>query len=81
MDDSEVLARIRQLVDEERDLRERHEGRGGLEDAERERLGQLEVNLDQCWDYLRQRRAAREYGLEQDQASVRSPGVVERYEQ
>jgi hypothetical protein len=41
----------------------------------------LKVSLDQCWDLLRQRRALRESGLDQDAADVRTPEVVEGYEQ
>lgn len=79
MDDQSVLTRIQHLVEEERELRARHED--GLEGEERRRMQELEVELDQCWDYLRQRRAAREYGLTQEQATVRPPGLVENYEQ
>jgi hypothetical protein len=38
------------------------------------------VELDQCWDLLRQRRARREFGQDPKGAQVRSPEVVERYE-
>ncbi|MGE5596945.1 MAG: DUF2630 family protein [Hyphomicrobiales bacterium] len=79
MEDTEVLDVIRRLVDEEQELRARDSD--GLDSAERQRMQELQVSLDQCWDYLRQRRAAREYGLGGDQANVRPPGVVEKYEQ
>lgn len=79
MDDQPVLTRIQHLVEEERALRARHED--GLEGEERRRMQALEVELDQCWDYLRQRRAARDYGLAEEQATVRPPGLVENYEQ
>ena len=79
MDDRSVMATIRKLVEEERALRARDDD--GLDGEERQRMQELKVELDQCWDYLRQRRAAREYGLPEDQASVRPPAVVERYEQ
>jgi Protein of unknown function (DUF2630) len=39
------------------------------------------VALDQCWDLLRQRRARRELGENPDDATVRPPEVVERYQQ
>jgi len=42
-------------------------------------LGHIE--LDQCWDLLRQRRALREFGRDPEQAKVRPPKVVENYEQ
>jgi hypothetical protein len=44
-------------------------------------LRDLEVALDQCWDLLRQRRARRETGRDPDEAQVRPPDVVERYQQ
>jgi Protein of unknown function (DUF2630) len=50
-------------------------------DADRRRLQELKVSLDQCWDLLRQRRALREAGRDPDAADVRAPEVVERYEQ
>jgi Protein of unknown function (DUF2630) len=76
--DDEVLARISELVREEKGLR-REEHR--LEDAERDRLEQLEVALDQCWDLLRQRRARRDADLDPDDAQVRGADVVEGYRQ
>jgi hypothetical protein len=39
------------------------------------------VELDQCWDLLRQRRALRDVGLDPDEAQVRAPQVVENYEE
>jgi hypothetical protein len=78
MNDDEVLARIRTLVDEEHELRARHHDEP-LDDDEQVRLGDLEVALDQCWDLLRQRRARREAGQDPDSASARSEGTVEGY--
>ena len=52
-----------------------------LSDADRRRLAELKVSLDQCWDFLRQRRALREFGLDDDAAAARRPEVVENYEQ
>ena len=80
MDDSEVLQRIQALVDDEHALRERRAA-GDLATGDHERLKQLEVNLDQCWDLLRQRRALRETGGDPDAAHVRPGTVVERYQQ
>jgi hypothetical protein len=63
------------------------EGRGApyaqsaLTDDDRDRLAKIKVELDQCWDLLRQRRALREFGRDPDQAKVRPPKVVENYEQ
>jgi len=72
--DEGVLHRIEKLVEEERALRA-GEGAAGS------RLRDLEVELDQCWDLLRQRRAKREFGEDPDQAEVRPADVVESYEQ
>ena len=58
----------------------RHEGEGALSSAENARLEELKVQLDQAWDYLRQRRALRQYGEDPDEASTRGPGTVENYE-
>jgi hypothetical protein len=43
-------------------------------------LKALNVELDQCWDLLRQRRALREFGHDPNEAQIRSPNVVEKYE-
>jgi hypothetical protein len=80
MDDPQVHATIEQLVGEEHELWER-ESAGNATDADRRRLQELKVSLDQCWDLLRQRRALREAGRDPDWADVRAPEVVERYEQ
>ena len=76
--DEGILQRIQTLVDEEHDLL--REG-DGAQAQRRERLGSLQVELDQCWDLLRQRRARREFGDDPDEAAVRPPEVVESYEQ
>lgn len=80
MDDQEIVARINRLVDEEHQLERTHVGTG-LSPDESERLQALEVQLDQCWDLLRQRRARREYNQNPDDADVRDPNTVERYQQ
>jgi uncharacterized protein DUF2630 len=80
MDDPQIHGTIEQLVAEEHALWER-ESAGQATDADRQRLRELQVSLDQCWDLLRQRRALREAGRDPDQADLRPPDVVERYEQ
>ncbi len=80
MDDSQVHRTIEQLVAEEHELWER-ESAGNASEADRQRLEQVKVSLDQCWDLLRQRRALREAGRDPDEADVRRPEVVESYEQ
>jgi len=44
-------------------------------------LRAVEVELDRCWDLLRQRRAREEFGLDPDVAEARSADTVENYEQ
>ena len=80
MDDLQIHGTIEQLVAEEHELWGR-EAAGNATDADRRRLQQLKVSLDQSWDLLRQRRALREAGGDPDAADVRQPDVVERYEQ
>ena len=79
MDDKTVLSRINDLVDEEHKLREQV-STGELSSAEeQERLTQLEEALDQCWDLLRRRRAARAQGNDPDAVDVRDIPQVEGY--
>lgn len=80
MDDSQVLSRIDELVAEEQKLYER-ESHGQLEAGDHDRLAEIRVALDRCWDLLRQRRAQREFGLDPDDAQARSAETVEHYEQ
>ncbi len=80
VDDEQIHDRIEALVTEEQNLWTR-EGDGAASDSDRQRLASLEVSLDQCWDLLRQRRALREAGLDEDVAQVRDADVVERYQQ
>ena len=78
MDDQQVIERINEIAHEEHELWER-EGRGEITDAERERLRELGVTLDQCWDLLHQRRARRSAGQDPDDTSVRDARTVEGY--
>jgi hypothetical protein len=80
MDDPQIHGTIERLVTEEHELWDR-EAAGNATEVDRERLRELKVSLDQCWDLLRQRRALREAGQDPDIAGVRRPEVVERYEQ
>jgi hypothetical protein len=79
MDDKQILHRIGELVDEEHELRTRVQKGQITSDDERIRLREVEVALDQCWDLLRRRRAAREFGVNPDAAIERPPGEVEEY--
>jgi hypothetical protein len=78
MDDEQVIGRINEIAHEEHELWER-EGRGEITEAEQERLQDLGVTLDQCWDLLHQRRARRAAGQDPDQAAVRDERTVEGY--
>jgi Protein of unknown function (DUF2630) len=77
--DSDTLARIRDLVAEEKTLRTQLRRGDITEPEEHERLRHVEIELDQCWDLLRQRRALRETGGDPREARVRPPGQVEGY--
>jgi hypothetical protein len=72
-----VKPHINRLVKEE----ERLYGKNELTGDDRGRLAELKVELDQCWDLLRQRRALREFDQDPDKARVRPAEIVENYEQ
>jgi hypothetical protein len=80
MSDENIAAHIEKLVTEEHELRQREQADDddALE-ADRERLRSVEVELDRCWDLLRQRRALRDAGGNPDDATVRDAGTVEGY--
>jgi len=73
--DASVLAHIQRLVSEEHRLFEQ----GSLAKEQSKRLADIQVELDQCWDLLRQRRALRETGHDPAEAHIRPPEVVEKY--
>jgi hypothetical protein len=79
MDDAGLLEQINALVHEEHTLREQLQAGTIESDEEHARLRDLEVQLDQCWDLLRQRRARRQYGEDPEAAQVRPAGEVEGY--
>jgi hypothetical protein len=81
MDDVDVIRNIDTLVEREHQLREQHAGGEALSDDERAELDRLEVQLDQCWDLLRRRRARRDSGQDPDAAKVRDADTVEHYQQ
>jgi Protein of unknown function (DUF2630) len=78
--DETISARIERLVAEEHELRNREpsDDDAALE-ADSQRLRAVEVELDVCWDLLRQRRALRDAGENPDEARARDPNTVERY--
>ncbi|WP_331728089.1 DUF2630 family protein [Streptomyces sp. NBC_01176] len=78
-ENQEILHRITEMAEEERSLRDSLGAGDGDGDAERARLGDLERELDQCWDLLRQRKAMTEFGQNPDDAQARPQSVVEHY--
>ncbi|MFC9945443.1 DUF2630 family protein [Streptomyces pratensis] len=79
MADQDIFDDIDGLITEERALRARSTAELGLSAEERSRLREVEVQLDQCWDLLRQRRALSEYGDDPSSARVRPADEVEGY--
>ncbi len=73
MADDDIFTRISELVAEEHQL-------AGTQDAA-DRRRQVEAQLDQCWDLLRQRQAKREFGDDPNQAHARPIPEVEHYQQ
>jgi hypothetical protein len=78
--DSDIVGRIDALVAEEHAL-ERGETGHPPTAADRARLAEIDVQLDQAWDLLRQRRARRRAGLDPADVHTRPADVVEGYEQ
>ena len=79
MDDAGIMRQISALIDAEHRLRGRR-AVGELNEAgERRRLQAAEIELDQCWDLLRQRRARLVAGGSPDEAASRLASVVENY--
>lgn len=82
MTDESIAERIERLVAEEHELRRREQTDSTKDDeleADRQRLRSVQVELDRCWDLLRQRRARAEFGQDPDQAQVRDADTVQRY--
>jgi hypothetical protein len=78
--DTQITKSIDELVQEEHRLWDA-ESRGEAGEPERQRLGEIKVELDRCWDLLRQRRALEEFGMDPNAASPRGEDVVEGYQQ
>lgn len=79
MTDDSIHARITDLVDTERRLRDELSSDPVAGDEKREQLRAAEVELDRLWDLLRQRDAQREFGRDPDEAQERSARTVENY--
>jgi hypothetical protein len=77
--DSDIHGQITALVTEEKRLRNLREA-GEIDPSEEQlRLHDIEVQLDRCWDLLRQRDALRHNGGDPDQAALRPATEVEGY--
>ena len=82
MSDESIAARIESLVAEEHKLRGREQEdapEAAALDEDQRRLEEVQIELDRCWDLLRQRRALRDAGENPDEAHVRDADTVERY--
>ncbi len=77
MQDSNISKHIETLVNEEHRLFQKQ----NQTSQDTSRLKSIQIELDRCWDLLRQRRAKREFGGNPEEARVRNPEVVEKYEQ
>ena len=75
--DESLFRKIESLVHEEQRLY----GKSDLANHDQVRIDEIKVELDRCWDLLRQREARREFGQDPGQATLRPASVVERYEQ
>jgi hypothetical protein len=81
VNDNPMFDRINELAAEEEQLWEQAGDGAGLDASRRQRLETIKVELDQCYDLLHQRQARRSAGLNPDDAEVRPPEIVERYQQ
>ena len=77
--DRTIRQYIGELVQQERTLRDGLSNTLDSDGSTRRLLQLIEVELDQCWDLLRQRAAAREFGRDPETATVRPASVVENY--
>ncbi len=81
MDDQPVLNKINALASEEERLYAQAGAGDGLDADETRRLHEIELELDQTYDRLAQRRARRAAGQDPDDAAVRPVDEVEGYQQ
>ena len=81
MADGPIIDRINELAHEEEQLWQRASDGGGLTTDDQQRLKVVGIELDQCYDLLRQRQARREFGQDPDQAEARPAEIVENYRQ
>jgi hypothetical protein len=79
MDDKTLLHQISALVDDEHRLRTQLQAGAITEQEEHDRLRGIEAQLDQLWDLLRRRRAAKLQGVSPDEVKAHSVEEVEHY--
>lgn len=75
MEDNQILNHIKNLTDHEEKLW----GRTDLTDEEVDKLHKIKLELDQCWDLLRQRRALRDAHQNPNKAEARDIDTIENY--
>lgn len=80
MNSKEIHEHITELVQREQDLRQSAPSEGTSAERASE-LKDLEIQLDRCWDLLRQRRARSDAGANPNDAQLRSVQEVEGYRQ
>lgn len=81
MSDTPMYEHINDLAAEEESLYSKAGDGSGLDEPELARLETIKIELDRCYDLLHQRQALRSAGRDPDEAELRSPGVVENYQQ
>jgi hypothetical protein len=79
MRDEQIIERISKLVDEEHHLRAKLAAGELTSDEEHARIRELDEALDQAWDLLRRRRAARDQGEDPDKVRPIPRSQVESY--
>jgi hypothetical protein len=81
MADVAVFDYINALSAEEEELFASASDGSGLTTEANERLAEIKVELDRCYDLLHQRQARRAAGLDPEEATLRPVDVVEGYQQ
>jgi len=79
--DTDIFDQINALSREEEDLYAAAADGSGLDEAQRQRLARIKVELDRCFDLLHQRQGRRDAGQDPNDVEARPANVVEGYEQ
>ncbi|WP_238007588.1 DUF2630 family protein [Dactylosporangium sp. AC04546] len=79
MDEKTLVHQISTLVDDEHKLRTQLQQGKITEQEEHDRLRAIEEQLDQLWDLMRRRRAAKLQGVAPDEVEAHSIDEVEHY--